>query len=857
MPRVTWRRLLALAGGALLLALVLPFVININRFHRQVRQTLEAEFGRRVSLGAMSLRLLPSLGIDAEYVTVEEDPAFGAEPFIRAEKLACDVAPWRLWKGRVEFSRLAFTRPSINLVKNADGRWNLAAFLEHAGARSSAGVAPRATFSSLVLDDARFNFKVRDEKKVYGLVDTDARLQRAAQGRWKLELEGTPFRSDRALTEAGTLQLRGELGPLRGAYGELPFELRLRVEKAQLADLLVLFLGREYGVLGRVQGEAQLAGTPRSLRVEGTAEVGDIHRWDLLAPPRAPIWRLRYRLAVDAATGTARLDALEAQTTASRFQATGSFLPWSTPPKWEIHFAPLELALPDLWGIYAAFRKAADPAAETSGAAGGALTWSGPEQNLVGSLDWQGAALRTKWVAAGVELARFRTDFSRDRANLKSLSVVFRSARAPVSARESMDLSASWVRTGSASSVHVQITSRSLRLEQLTALARAVGLDFSPGSELSGAASFALDFRGPFATGAKLVRHGWAELRAAELRSTWLNETITIPHARMDFAGTKTRVASLTAVVAGANISGSLACAGGPLGTWEFTLAADQLAADRLDQLLNPRRSGGLPLGVSLPAAPPRATTEDFFSQLRAKGQISVEHFRLGGLDLENLQAQANYNERHVRLEKLAFAALDGRFSGQAQLDFVNPPGYRLAGQFDRASLSRLLQATGRAPSRYAGLFSARGQLETTGVERQELLETLVGRGAFIVEEGKVARFNLRAALGRAAGLPTGPPAADGDTEVHSLSGEFFVGGRSVRLKNAVLVVPGASASLEGVADLEGRLNLALRAEPLPTAAGAAPSVEWPPEIFDNRYRVAGTLGEPEVRRAEAARTRR
>lgn len=877
MRRTSWRRLLALAGGLLLAAMLLPLLFNLNRFHRQVQEALEAEFGRRVSLGSIELRLVPRVGLEAAYVTVEEDPAFGAEPFIRAEKLSCDLNVWSLAKRRLEFPHLAFTRPSINLVKNATGRWNLAAFLEQAGGPAAASppadlragaVRPtlagrRTSFSSLELEDARLNFKIREEKKVYALAETDARLERAAGDRWKLELEGRPIRSDRALTEAGILRVRGELGPLAGGYGELPLAIELELQKTQLADFLVFFFGQESGVLGRVEARARFTGTPRQLQTEGTAQISDIHGWDMLAPPGAPVWQLRYRVAIDALAGTVGFQELQVESSASRFQAAGSFTPWATPMKWEIRFAPLQLGLQDVFGLYAALHKGVDPEARVSGQAGGALTWTGPGHGLEGSLDWQGVALATRALAQGIEARRFRLDFARDGASLPGLSLTFRSASTRTRP-ETLDVAASWMRRGNLPTFKIHLASLGLRLERLGALAGMLGLDLTRSARLDGGASLALDYQGALTGEQRFTRRGWVELRAVHLTSPLLNEPISIQHARLEFAGSRVRIAPLAAQVAGADVTGNLVLLTEPSLSCTFGLDLGALDVDRLDQLLNPRRRRRLRLSTAVEedrTLPQTAQGEigavDFFSRLRARGQLNVSRLLVRSVELDNLRAEVDYAARRTRLDKLRFELFGGRFAGVAQLDFLNPPGYRLEGQWERIDLERLLRATSRQAEHYSGILSARAVLETTGTDKRQLLDSLTGRGAFVVENGQITHLNLLAALERAAGLQAAPP-VDPGTEVHSISGEFFLAEKRVRLSNALMVLGSASASVEGTADLEGRLNLALTAEPL-LVAEVGPTPASPPRagIFANRYRVTGTLSRPSVRLSGPIRARR
>ena len=61
---------------------------------------------------------------------VYDDPAFGAEPMLRASEVTANLRLISLMRGRLEISRLDLTEPSLNLVHAEDGRWNLEALLE-------------------------------------------------------------------------------------------------------------------------------------------------------------------------------------------------------------------------------------------------------------------------------------------------------------------------------------------------------------------------------------------------------------------------------------------------------------------------------------------------------------------------------------------------------------------------------------------------------------------------------------------------------------------------------------------------------------------------------------------------------
>src|SRR5215469_10082403 len=86
---------------------------------------LERAFGRPVEAESISVRILPMPQLSLDGVTIGEDPAFGNEYFLRAEHMAASLRWWGLLRGHFEFGTMSFARPSLILVRNTQGRWNL------------------------------------------------------------------------------------------------------------------------------------------------------------------------------------------------------------------------------------------------------------------------------------------------------------------------------------------------------------------------------------------------------------------------------------------------------------------------------------------------------------------------------------------------------------------------------------------------------------------------------------------------------------------------------------------------------------------------------------------------------------
>src|SRR5437588_6705907 len=94
------RRVMAAAVFVALLAAFLPPFINANRFRKRLAASASGALGRTVTLGDVRVRLLPRPGFDIREFVVADDPAFSAEPLLRAEQVTATLRILSLWRGR-------------------------------------------------------------------------------------------------------------------------------------------------------------------------------------------------------------------------------------------------------------------------------------------------------------------------------------------------------------------------------------------------------------------------------------------------------------------------------------------------------------------------------------------------------------------------------------------------------------------------------------------------------------------------------------------------------------------------------------------------------------------------------------
>jgi len=81
------RAAIAVAALVILVLVSIPFFINADTFRATIENQLSSALGRKVSLGHLSASLL-SGGLVADNISIADDPAFSATPFLQAKKLS-------------------------------------------------------------------------------------------------------------------------------------------------------------------------------------------------------------------------------------------------------------------------------------------------------------------------------------------------------------------------------------------------------------------------------------------------------------------------------------------------------------------------------------------------------------------------------------------------------------------------------------------------------------------------------------------------------------------------------------------------------------------------------------------------
>ena len=343
--RPSWRRwpkrLLFLLVFLWFANAAISFLIQHSSLNRKITARLEAAFGRSVEVGSYSFSLWGRPTLEADSVVVGEDARFGHEYFLHADSLTMSLRWQSLLLGHLEFGTISLSHPSLNLVRNSVGEWNLAEWLPRLStapgaptgftaqpSRNSGGAAAALRFNRINVDSGRINFKRADEKLPFALVGVTGFLEPAGPGQWQMDLEAVPSRAAVIIQQAGMLHLSGRVG---GTSSRLrPAALDLAWTDASISDVLRLFRGTDYGIRGNLALAINARTEAQDWLLQGRAEIRQVHRWDLPLRADNPSLNLNARVTLD--PEHSGFDVVEAvlESDRSNARATG-VMSWSQP----------------------------------------------------------------------------------------------------------------------------------------------------------------------------------------------------------------------------------------------------------------------------------------------------------------------------------------------------------------------------------------------------------------------------------------------------------------------------------------------------------------------------------------------
>lgn len=780
-----WRLVLGLAALLIAVQVAVSFAVRTRLAHAYLIAQLGRAFGRPVEVRSFNVRILPNPSLMADGVTVGEDPAFGNEYFLRAESLTAGLRWMGLARGHFEFGTVSLSRPSLILVRNAQGRWNLERWLPPPAANvldrarvygPPAAVAPANRLQKIEFDDGRINFKTVNDKQPFAFIGVSGSVEQVAPGRWQLQLEAQPWRSGVTLQSSGTMQVRGDLA---GTSARLqPAQISLHWGQVSLADLFRLLRGQDYGVRGIFALDATAkSGTAAEPAGAAPVQPGEwtfllqagaarMHRWDLTERDDNPRWNARLSGRWNVAGGSVTADEMILESPKSNLRGTAKFSGGAA-SSMEVRVDSAGIQAADLLAWYRAFHPGVDEGVTAEEYFTGAMSLRGWPLELEtaafssagGTVEVPGIAeaLRIGAVRGGLQRAQFVMDPARISWSGKAgalaaakIAALDAKKRAPAEVRSGLEIA--FVHDFNAHSGGVSIGGRVERLEDILKIAAAFGRPLNHGWELNGAANAALRWDWKDAP----LRGRWngkIGVTKAQLQVAGLNQPLQLDDAQLEWHDGKRAAEFAKAEGFGATWSGEIsqadALAADSEAKWQFHLHADHLDATELDRWVGPRaRPGWLQrlLPTLLGGSEPSPAASELVRRVNAEGELRIDEFTLEKLTLAQVRAEGSLRDLRLEVRDAEAQWAGGKVRAKVRAAFSPRPKYEVTAELDRVNLAQL-PGTGRVAERLSGAASGTLHLQTEGVGREELLAQLAGKGNFRLQNVEFLGWDVGASV--------------------------------------------------------------------------------------------------------------
>jgi AsmA protein len=108
----------------IVLALALPYFLNVDRYRDTIASAIEAQTGRHVTLGKIRAKFLPGVGFVVEDLHIGSPPGFPAGDVVSADAIRGNVAISPLMHSTVYLNSLELVHPKLTLVSDNNGKNN-------------------------------------------------------------------------------------------------------------------------------------------------------------------------------------------------------------------------------------------------------------------------------------------------------------------------------------------------------------------------------------------------------------------------------------------------------------------------------------------------------------------------------------------------------------------------------------------------------------------------------------------------------------------------------------------------------------------------------------------------------------
>jgi uncharacterized protein involved in outer membrane biogenesis len=723
----TWPR--AFLGAILLFAVAALAVPNFTEgwCRDRLLRALEQGSGRKVKIGQVSFRLVPTPGFAIDHVRIGEDPAIGAEPVAWVDTLVVRPSLLSLLEGEFAIASVRLEdNISLNLTRVDNAAhgvtWNFASLVSEAsGTKATA-------FPAIHMSGARINFKFGDTKSIFYLTNTDVDLAPASipGGPLKIRIGGEPARTDRRADTRGfgSFVANGQWNP-----ADHSLELDVKLEKSELNDVLTLFDGRESALLGRIWGDAHLAGPMSKIGISGRLNVSDLHGWNQ-SPPGGNASLFNIGGTINAPGQVIELQASGAGKQ-SPIGASFRVADYLRRPRWTATVSLDGVPVAPVTGIARNFGIALPADLTLDGVAQGTIGYStGNDAPIGAATDVSGMQGQVR-VSNATLAAQGAPPLKIAQADLKFAGSTI--ALSPTSivndAGESADIDGLY--DTASGELQVSLTSTGMAIASLrrqVSVAGAPLLGLATAGVWSGSLRYASAAAPDLASGA--AQAGWTgdiHLKDTDIPFEAFAQPIHLVEADagIDNEGAVLKRMSLT--VAGIAATGEYRYETGATHPHRFRIALESASAVDLEAVLTPtlRRASILTYAFNFGRVP----EPDWLRNMHAEGTIQAPSLVMAGMQIANVRTDLIWDGTDVSLTGLTGRVADAAFTGWSVIHLAGrQPRYEVNGNLSGFAWQ-------------GGTLTAAGTLTTSGLGT-DLLSNMRLEGAFSGRKLEVPTLN-------------------------------------------------------------------------------------------------------------------
>lgn len=255
----------------LVLAIALPFFINVNSYRPQIESNLSSALGRPVKVGNLSLSIF-SGSVEANELSIADDPKFSNTSFIQAKSLKVGVELMPLiFSKQLNVTHLVIEQPQIALLRDREGVWNFSSLGNQEG--QPAKTHPKSSGPGAAGNLSVAKLEIRDGTISVGSVP--ARRNPVVYDRVNVSVKNFSFTStfpvvvSARLPGGGSLKLDGTAGPINPTDTSLtPVQAKVSLSKLDLSQSAVV--NPELGIAGSADFDGTLNSDGHVAKATGT-----------------------------------------------------------------------------------------------------------------------------------------------------------------------------------------------------------------------------------------------------------------------------------------------------------------------------------------------------------------------------------------------------------------------------------------------------------------------------------------------------------------------------------------------------------------------------------------------------------